>query len=104
MKCRAVRCHDGSGLAARVRLELWVDPDVVAAAGQPGLILQAGLLQVLATPAEAEASATTAVDEPQFIEIWRPARHDERRGPKRQVAMSTSWACRISADPSAART
>ena len=36
-----------------------------------------------APPAEAEASATTAVDEPQFIEIWRPARHDERRGPKR---------------------
>jgi ATP-dependent RNA helicase SUPV3L1/SUV3 len=23
------------------------------------------------------------LDEPQFIEIWRPTRHDERRGPKR---------------------
>ncbi|MFO1098401.1 MAG: helicase-related protein [Xanthobacteraceae bacterium] len=34
-------------------------------------------------PAAAEAAEATPADEPQFIEIWRPTRHDERRGPKR---------------------
>ena len=51
-----------------------------------------------ATPAEAEASAATAVDEPQFIEIWRPARHDERRGgPKRHQRQGRRAAAKPSA-------
>ena len=33
--------------------------------------------------AAADSAAATPVDEPQFIEIWRPTRHDERRGAKR---------------------
>jgi ATP-dependent RNA helicase SUPV3L1/SUV3 len=40
----------------------------------------------VAEPSPATAPASAAPDtaeEPQFIEIWRPTRYDERRGPKR---------------------
>jgi ATP-dependent RNA helicase SUPV3L1/SUV3 len=59
------------------------DPDAVPASGLAAASAEADAAGAATVDAPSPASAPAAPEEPQFIEVWRTVRHEERRSAKR---------------------